>query len=126
MHEREQGIGKARRAAEFALTASMAILAGIGMEIFASMFSEEAALAEERQLIELHKPEFNIAYTTHVAEPWKLTLLPENDKHDKQFYFWCDAIGTRAMAARILLKKGINVKEMISRIGPIPLEVKFV
>jgi rhodanese-related sulfurtransferase len=92
-------------------------------EIFASMLSEEAALAEERRLIELHKPEFNLAYTTHVAEPWKLTLLPQNDK---DFYYWCDAIGTRAMAARILLKKGINVKQMISRIGPIPLEVKFV
>lgn len=94
-------------------------------EVFACMFSEEAAIAEEAHLIALHKPEFNATHAGRQAEPWKITLLPVNDRHDREFYRWCDILGTRAMAARILVKKGINVKDIISRVGPIPAEVQF-
>lgn len=63
-------------------------------------FSDEknAYAYEKAQILELAPP-FNKALMPEAPEPWKFRLLPE----DKDFYAWSDAIGTRAMAARVLL-----------------------
>lgn len=68
--------------------------------IVAYFINEEAALAYEKlQILEL-APQLNKAMMPVSPKPWTVKLLPD----DKDFNTWCDAIGTKAIAARICLK----------------------
>lgn len=67
--------------------------------ISASFREEAAALAHEKSLIITLAPQCNKALMPIKAEPWKYRNLPD----DKDFQLWCSIIGTRAMAARVLL-----------------------
>ena len=68
--------------------------------IVAYFDNESDALSfEKAQILEL-APQLNKALMPDTPCPWKVKLMPD----DKDFYSWCDAIGTRAIAARILLK----------------------
>ena len=68
--------------------------------IVAFFISEDAALSYEKaQILEL-APQLNKAMMPDAPKPWTVRLLPD----DKDFYAWCDSIGSRAMAARVCLK----------------------
>jgi len=76
-------------------------------EIVSCYKIEQDALDSENALIKELCPQFNKALMPVMPEPWKYSLLPD----DKSFYAWCIALGTRQMAARILLAKGRSIEK---------------
>ena len=72
---------------------------GFSGAITAYFESERDAFDHERALIIDLSPSFNKAMMPVKPKPWLYMLLPE----DKDFYAWCAILGTRAMAARVLL-----------------------
>lgn len=68
--------------------------------IVAYFKDEQDALSYEKANILEFAPQLNKAMMPDTPKPWTVRNLPD----DKDFYAWCDAIGTRAMAARILMK----------------------
>jgi hypothetical protein len=53
-------------------------------------------------LIKLLAPVFNKIHNEGVAEPWRYSLLPIDDK---DLFLWMKHLGTRQVAARVLLAK---------------------
>jgi hypothetical protein len=92
-------------------------------KITAYFKKEEDALIHEAALIADIAPAYNKALMPANAKPWKYVLLPERDK---DFYVWCEAIGTRQMATRLLLSKswehlrkyGVDIKSLLSKLEP--------
>lgn len=92
-----------------------------GVKVASFKLEADALAFEKAQIVEL-APQFNKIHMPAKPSPWKYRLLPE----DKDFYSWCDAIGTRAMAARVLLskpwsfleEKGLNINRLINKVGP--------
>lgn len=89
--------------------------------VIVAYFKEEPdALAYEKSQILAIAPELNKALVPVTVSPWKIRLLPD----EKDFQSWCDALGTREMAARILAakpwsylaNKGIDIKSILSKI----------
>lgn len=80
---------------------------------------EDALLYEKTQIMEL-APQLNKALMPSEPQPWRVRLMPD----DKDFAAWCEAIGTREMAARILVAKGesalkqfnVDYKALISKL----------
>jgi hypothetical protein len=92
-------------------------------KIIACMFSEQKALDLEKELIFSLCPPFNKAMNDGKGEPWKYKIVPDANN---DFYVWCNALGTRQMALRILLSRdwnslkkfGIDIKELLSKLDP--------
>ena len=90
-------------------------------QITAYFIDENTALNHERALIYFLAPSFNVMLQPEKAEPWKYSLLPYKDS---DLYAWVEMLGTREMAARILLAKpwsflkdfGINISALISKV----------
>lgn len=61
----------------------------------------------ERVQIKEHAPQFNKAQMPNTPCPWKYALLPK----DKDWDTWCNALGARQMAARVVLAKGRVVEQ---------------
>ena len=84
---------------------------------------EQDALEYEIGEIIKFAPMLNKTHMPVVPEPWKVMILPANDK---EFYAWCNAIGTRQMALRVLLSKdwlalkklGFDAKSYLSKLDP--------
>lgn len=67
-------------------------------QIVACFFEEEDALSYEKaNIIEL-APAFNKAMMPAKPSPWKYEQLPD----ERDFDSWCSALGTKAMAGRVL------------------------
>lgn len=90
-------------------------------KIIAYFKAEKDALAFERGLILSLAPSHNISCNPETPEPWKYSLVPINDC---DFIAWCEMLGTRQMAARVLLakpwsyltKNNIKIKELVSKV----------
>lgn len=89
--------------------------------IIAFFKTEQDALNYETALIKKYKPSYNKLQVPSTAAPWKYALLPEKDK---DFYVWCEVLGTKQMSLRVLLSKswsslkeyGIDVKRLLSKL----------
>ena len=61
----------------------------------------DALIYEKAQILEL-TPQLNKTHMTVTPKPWTVQLLPDH----KDTEAWCSTIGTREMAARVLVAKG--------------------
>ena len=93
--------------------------------ITAYFMNEVDCLSHETTLIKTIAPAFNKAQMPKQSSPWMYSLLPQSSKDDREFYIWCNAIGTRAMAARVILSKpwswlrqnNIDINALTSKVG---------
>ena len=90
--------------------------------IVAYFATEKDALIHEGALIKSLGPAFNKVMNRN-PRPWLCALLPESDR---DLPYWFEAIGSRQVAARILLlwnwlsisKYGVDVKKLLSFLDP--------
>ena len=92
--------------------------------IVAYFLTERDALTHEMMLIKMLKPQLNKALMPEKPEPWLYQVLPDKDT---EFYAWCNALGTRQMAVRVMLsfnhniikyKYGVDIKHFLSKLDP--------
>jgi hypothetical protein len=91
--------------------------------IIAYFISEEDSLIHENMLIKQLMPPYNKALMPKYANPWTKSLVPERNM---DFYAWCNAIGNRQMAIRVLLsrdwislsKYNVDIKTLLSKLDP--------
>jgi len=90
-------------------------------EIVKRFNDEKEALSYERGLIKKLTPSHNKAQNSGMSEPWKYSIVP---KSDRDFYAWCSVIGTKEMAARVVLSKpwsylrkiDVNINGLVSKV----------
>jgi hypothetical protein len=96
---------------------------GYDGRIIAYFRDEQSALDHERALILELAPAFNKALMPAEAKPWLKAILPEKEG---DFSSWCEVLGTKQMAARVLLSKdwfelkryGVDIKRVLSKLDP--------